>query len=376
MLDGKTNVVVEMPMNNLNKIVSPSALAIAKKYDYSVSALPDPLKNEKMNGKWVGKVKVVGFEIALVNDIVKLPADQQPRDVTEDPEWVRSLIEKMFCEGGRLNKPITLKRDPITNKKILMGGFHRHSGHEIENKETIAAWLLEFTSKEAELDYLAAENRHLDNGAILKEPDMLRYLHQLKRHNIFVGLDRDQVKELASTKVKDNCSKIGNRALGNVVGKFMNNVFPPQMETKTLPQWGAEIKKEWKDADVDKKLNTIHNDNLALTFQTHAVPQFIGSMCNHFRTKIVELQGEGLTLAEAKEWVHDLSIEGIGVVSAGQSVSSRQTALKQLRHFNMFEMLWSTIDTVKFLRQKNDGKETTHLVYDWSSAEKEWIKRK
>ena len=351
----------------------------AEQHGYGIDSLPDPIKTEEGRKKWDSKIKVIGFELIPVNEIVLQPKQNQPRQDTKDTEHVQYLDNLIHSPGSKLLKPITTKLDDVngreSTKRILLGGHHRLETYKNRGKESIASWVLKFTSVEWEIDYTAADSRHIENGKQLSDGCLLRYLRRLKGNGFFNNLGKEKTRKNATDKLRNYGPSRTDKARGKLVTQFVNEIYPPQLEKKTMSEWKNRQKKSWEKSGFDKKIGEIYNNELNLFFQTHAVHATIGSIMLHSKNKLIEFKGEGYSDEEAKKMVEKISLEIYGVITGTNKLGTRKTAIKDLTQYQKLGMLPMVIKTIIFKRQDNDGNENEDVYYDWDKNKKEFIQR-
>jgi hypothetical protein len=374
-----TSVIKIKERKKNNNIISDEVLKQAEQHGYGLFSLPDPINSSEGRAEWEGRLEVIGFELAPVKDIQKEAKEHQPRENSIDTEHVKYLDNLIHQNGGKLLKPIALKLDEIqkwaSHLRILLGGFHRFETYEQRGAPYIAAWILKFATREDELDYTTADNKHEGNGKPSTDADLLRYLFKLKKIGSFDNLTGKRIKEKAIQKLRKYSSGRTDKARGKLVTQFMNSICPPQLEKKSMSSWKKEQEEAWNDTGEDKKFNKIYNDELNLTFQTSAVWALIGSVALHAKNKVIELKGHGMSEVEAKKAISKIPIDAYGVITGSHKLASRAVALGELTDYQKLGLIAIPIRTIIFKRQNNDGNETQDLYYDWDNNKKEFIKR-
>jgi len=340
-------------------------------------------------------VHLKGFKRVSTDEIELKQRSKQSRSKGVCPSNKKQVKNQIKEEGQKY--PIFCTVDPVSGKLILEHGHHRYYACREEGL-SIAAWIIEFGSREDGLDARAEFNQFQNKKEAHKGHDKDDALHYLNNVKPLPGYFTEQFKikdEVEKAKVlrdrangllKEHYSHLSPQTRGSIVSKFLKGVVQSKVDTLTAPG----VTRKFEDNNW-AKLNSYDfvQNQLCYMIQMGKEGGYVGLAEDMLRKEHVKTleqikSGQGAFSKWTEKDLHEHFMNTEIVVVAYTTSANDEKGLSKVREGFLQTMKGINLDnifspntTIKKIMFNPQllmpTEETVPVVYKWDENKREFV---
>ena len=188
----------------------------------------------KQNKKYLQREKQTGVTFS---DCFNIPVakirrqhhESQVRKITLNNQHLNELTAHI--EGNGLKEPIVVSKN-ANGYIFLESGHHRLASYENLKRDTIPAYIADFTDELSRLNFLHYENDH-EPALVTTPDDAVKALQLYKEAGYFDNLNLQEQKRKAMSFLSTHYKHFGNRKKGYVYESFQQSEGTVQIQKHT-----------------------------------------------------------------------------------------------------------------------------------------------